>query len=69
MTKKYGCCDPILWKHEDGWDVYAREDCHNVGGAWVPKWFDVAMVEDAATKAAAMREIAQGHVLGICIYK
>lgn len=68
MAKKYGCCNPVIWKHEDGWDVYAQEECAHVNGAWVPQWFDNPMVEDAPTKAAALKELQDWHVLGICMW-
>lgn len=68
MAKKYGCCNPVLWKHEDGWDAYAQEECALIGTKWIPQWFDAPMVEDARTKADAMSEIAEWHVLGVCLW-
>lgn len=67
--KKYGCCKPVLWKHEDGWDVYAQEDCALIGTKWIPKWFDAPLVEDAQTKADAVREVADWHLLGVCLVR
>jgi hypothetical protein len=64
---KKRCCDLIYWKHEDGWDVYRRSDCQEYNGHWVPDWFDNFVIEDAPTKAAAKSEIANYHILEICL--
>lgn len=67
-TSVYTCCKPVLWKHDDGWDVYARRQCDRAeDGTWVPRWFDDAAVEDAPTKRAALVELANMHLLGICM--
>lgn len=64
----YPCCKPVFWKHEDGWDVYPRSECMQLAdGSWVPKWFDSPIVEDARTRKEASAEIADFHVLGICL--
>ena len=61
------CCDVIYWKHEDGWDAYRREDCHQVNGSWIPLWFDAFIIEDVSTKQEAQRIIKYGwHALGVC---
>lgn len=69
-TRIYPCCKPVLWKHGDGWDVYTREQCQKAeDGTLVPTWFDDAIIEDAPTKRAALTELAQMHILGICIVR
>lgn len=61
------CCNLIYWKHEDGWDVYRREDCYQVAQTWVPTWFDTAVVEDLPTKAEAIKEMKDWHKNGFCL--
>ena len=61
------CCEPVYWKHEDGWDIYKKSDCNFYGGSWIPRWFDCAIAEDLPTRKAAEEELATFHVLGICL--
>jgi hypothetical protein len=72
MARKRRCCDIVYWKHEDGWDAYRREDCHQwMSERWIPRWFDCAIVEDAPTKKAAQQEIEEHHIdiLGVCLVR
>ena len=64
---KRKCCDIVFFKHDFGWDIYLKKDCHIFGNEWIPRWFDCAVVEDAPTKKQAQEEIDQMHVLGICL--
>ena len=66
-AKIYKCCQPIFHKHEDGWDVYRKADCQKYGRTYVPRWFDCAIVEDAATLADAVKQLKELHPLGFCI--
>lgn len=64
----YPCCKPVFWRHEDGWDVYPREECMQLtDGSWVPRWFDQFIIEDAPTRKAAAAELKEWHVFGICL--
>lgn len=64
----YSCCNPIYWKHDDGWDVYRREDCVRLlDGSWVPEFFDLPIVEDLPTKKDAQKEVSEMHPFGICL--
>lgn len=70
MTTTITCnqCQPVFYKHQDGWDIYRRADCDVLEtGQLMPKWFDGAIVEDAPTKAAAKQELASLHILGMCL--
>lgn len=60
-------CRPVLFKHDDGWDIYSARDCYEVGGELIPRWFDRPLVQDAPTKAAAIAEWKEMHtrVLGL----
>lgn len=60
-------CRPVLFKHDDGWDIYSARDCYEVGGELIPRAFDRPLVLDAPTKAAAIEEWKDGHtpVLGV----
>lgn len=61
-------CQPVVIRFEEGWDVYRRADCYQTEtGAWVPRWYDNPIVEDAATRKAALAELATWHVLGVCL--
>lgn len=61
------CCDVVYWKHADGWDVYRKEDCVLFGKKWVPRWFDMFIVEDCPTLADAKYEINTWHPLNVCL--
>lgn len=63
------CCDIVYWKHDDGWDAYQRSECELFNGKWIPKWFDDFVIEDAPTKADAVRQIKEMHILGVCLVK
>lgn len=63
------CCEPVYWKHEDGWDIYNKSDCYLINGHYVPRWFDNFIVEDLPTKKAAMQEVKDRHVLGVCLVR
>ena len=63
------CCDIVYWKHEDGWDAYNKCDCQWINGKWIPNWFDNFVIEDAPTKAAAVQQIKEMHILGLCLVK
>ena len=63
------CCEIIYFKHDMGWDCYEKSDCHNFQGSWVPRWFDNPVVEDAATKKDAVKQIKEMHILGVCLVK
>lgn len=62
-------CKPVLFRHEDGWDIYPRSECYMThDGTYIPAWFDQPIVTDAPTRAAAIREWAEFHPgLGFCI--
>jgi len=64
---KMKCCQPIFWKHDEGWDVYKKTDCTKHGSTFVPTWFDCAIIEDAKTKSDAMNQLKELHPLGICL--
>ncbi len=66
-SRVFKCCQPIFWKHEDGWDVYRKDDCDKHGKTYVPRWFDCAIVEDASTLAEAVAELKEQHPAGICL--
>ena len=61
-------CSPVVWRHEDGWDVYPGSECQRTeNGQLVPRWFDAPIVEDAATRKAALTALAEWHPCGICL--
>jgi hypothetical protein len=60
-------CQPVAFKHADGWDIYPKSECHKVEGEWIPAWFDCAIVEDAPTRKAAFDEWRKAHFMGICM--
>ena len=60
-------CQPVLFRHIDGWDIYPAGECHEVNGRQVPAWFDAWIVEGAATKEQAWVEFDRRHPLGICL--
>jgi hypothetical protein len=61
-------CRPVIWKHQDGWDVYPRSECYPApDGSMIPAWFDSALVEDAPTRKAAIEELLEWHPIGICL--
>ena len=64
---KVNCCDPIYWKHEDGWDVYLKSNCRKINGQYVPNWFDDFVIEDMPTKSAAIKQIMERHIFGLCL--
>jgi len=68
----FKCCKPVYFRHEDGWDVYPKSECHQPLWAqgnttWIPRWFDEAIIEDAPTKLAAQKEMADLHPFGLCL--
>jgi hypothetical protein len=65
MPKK--CCDVVYWNHNEGWDVYKKDDCQFVNNHWIPNWFDCFIVEDAPTKKDAIKSINELHILGVCL--
>jgi hypothetical protein len=67
VTKLYPCCAPVLFHHDCGWDAYRTSECTTINNKLVPAWFDNAIVEDAPTKEACIRELSELHVLGVCI--
>jgi hypothetical protein len=67
MSARCGSCQPVAYKHEDGWDIYRRHDCERYDRVWVPRWFDCSLVEDARTRAEAWAEWRELHPLGICL--
>ena len=66
-VKKYECCKPVLWQHEDGWDIYPSTECHWSNGHFVPAWFDGFILEDLASKAVAYQQLRDLHVVGVCL--
>lgn len=62
-------CDPVIWKHEDGWDIYPGRETYRLGTERIPAWFDAPLIEDAPTKTAAVAEWREMHALGFCLYE
>ena len=58
----------MFYKHEDGWDVFKKSDCYYIDQykTWFPSWFDSYVIEDAPTKADAMKQLQGMHILGMC---
>ena len=65
--KKRKCCDVVYFKHDMGWDAYLKQDCHIFGNAWVPRWFDCAIIEDVPTRKQIQKEIHDMHFWGLCL--
>lgn len=63
-------CQPVLFKHEDGWDIYPASECLPApDGTLVPAWFDAPLVEDEPTRKAALAELAEWHPHGFCLWR
>jgi len=60
-------CKPVVFKHDDGWDIYPQADCEKINGSWIPRFFDNPIVEDAKTKKEAFIEFNKCHAIGICL--
>ncbi len=63
------CCEVVYFKHDMGWDCYDKTECYKFQGAWLPRWFDNPVVEDAPTKKDATQQIKDLHILGVCLVR
>ena len=68
MSAPINCraCKPVVFRHEDGVDIYRARDCEMIDGHLVP-FFVNHLVEDARNITEAKAQLAEWHPFGVCL--